>query len=176
MSTKIGTFYSQKRMYSGGIGFLRVTQIGCTAVAEALASTLALGDTVLLNGSIGAGKTHFARSIILYKLAKKNMAEDVPSPTFTLVQVYDTIQPEIWHVDLYRLSSEAEVFELGLEIAYESAICLIEWPGRLGSFLPKRYIKVDFEDCDSDLESRNLIISFQGDSWGDPFNKLKSEI
>jgi tRNA threonylcarbamoyladenosine biosynthesis protein TsaE len=63
--------------------------------------------------------------------------EDVPSPTFTLVQVYDADGDEIWHADLYRLTHPDEVLELGLEDALADAICLIEWPDRLGPYAPK---------------------------------------
>jgi len=66
----------------------------------------------------------------------QDVPEDVPSPTFTLVQIYDTSAGEIWHADLYRLSSPEEAEELGLRDAFETAICLIEWPDRLGSISP----------------------------------------
>ncbi len=69
-------------------------------------------------------------------------AIDVPSPTFTLVQVYDSSQGEVWHCDLYRLKDPEEAFELGLEDAFHDAICLIEWPERLENLLPRRRIDV----------------------------------
>lgn len=103
------------------------------ALGESLAGQLQAGDTVLLEGQIGAGKSHLARALIRARLGR---LEDVPSPTFTLVQTYDTEEGEIWHVDLYRLSHPDEVLELGLEQAFGSAICLIEWPDRLGPHLP----------------------------------------
>ena len=89
---------------------------------------LRAGDCVLLEGPIGAGKTHFCRALIRARLGRE---EDVPSPTFTLVQTYDA-DVEIWHADLYRLSHPDEALELGLEDAFASAICLVEWPERLG--------------------------------------------
>lgn len=97
--------------------------------ARRLGQELQPGDTVLLSGPIGAGKTHFCRSLIQSRLMA---AEDVPSPTFTLVQTYDSEAGEIWHADLYRLSDPAEVVELGLTDAFKSCICLVEWPDRLG--------------------------------------------
>lgn len=105
-----------------------------SALGERLASLLRPGDTVLLEGQIGVGKSHLARALIRAKLGR---LEDVPSPTFTLVQTYDAEDAEIWHADLYRLSLPDEVLELGLEQAFESAICLIEWPDRLGPHLPQ---------------------------------------
>lgn len=101
---------------------------------------LTAGDTVLLSGPIGAGKSHFARAFIRARLGRM---EDVPSPTFTLVQTYEA-DVEIWHADLYRLSHPDDVIELGLDQAFQTAICLIEWPDRLGNLAPKTAIKIDF--------------------------------
>lgn len=110
-------------------------------LARQLATRLAPGDVLLLDGPIGAGKTHFARALIQSVL---HHPEDVPSPTFTLVQVYDTRQGAIWHADLYRLTHPAEVAELGLSDAMDSAICLIEWPDRLGAAQPAGALRLIF--------------------------------
>ena len=104
-----------------------------------LAPRLAVGDCVLLQGPIGAGKSHLARALIRARLGRM---EDIPSPTFTLVQTY-TADVEIWHADLYRLTHPDEVAELGLEQAFSQAICLIEWPDRLGRLAPKAAVSVD---------------------------------
>ncbi|HSF63378.1 MAG TPA: tRNA (adenosine(37)-N6)-threonylcarbamoyltransferase complex ATPase subunit type 1 TsaE [Paracoccaceae bacterium] len=98
-----------------------------------LAAHLRPGDTILLAGTIGAGKTHLARALIRARL---DAPEDVPSPSFTLVQTYDAPGGAIWHADLYRLSHPDEVAELGLEAAFDTAICLVEWPDRLGRATP----------------------------------------
>lgn len=98
-----------------------------------LAPRLRAGDAVLLNGPIGAGKSHFARALIRARLGR---AEEVPSPTFTLVQVYDDGVTTIWHADLYRLSHPDEVLELGLVEAFDTALCIVEWPERLGPYQP----------------------------------------
>ena len=103
------------------------------------APRLAAGDCVLLEGPIGAVKSHFARALIRARLGRE---EDVPSPTFTLVQVYEAGDAEIWHADLYRLSHPDEAFELGLEDAFATAICLVEWPDRLGSAAPPGAIRL----------------------------------
>jgi tRNA threonylcarbamoyladenosine biosynthesis protein TsaE len=93
-----------------------------------MAAILQPGDTILLSGGIGAGKTHFARAII--KACLPHVTE-VPSPTFTLIQSYDGGAVPIIHADLYRLSHPDDIAELGLEEAMGTAICLIEWPDRL---------------------------------------------
>ncbi|MDB5666028.1 MAG: hypothetical protein JWS11_2571 [Cypionkella sp.] len=103
-----------------------------------LAPRLKAGDCLLLDGAIGAGKSHLARALIRTRLGRM---EDVPSPTFTLVQTYQA-DVEIWHADLYRLSHPDEVAELGLEDAFSQAICLIEWPNRLGASLPPNAIRL----------------------------------
>ena len=101
-----------------------------TALARTLAGMARPGLTILLDGPVGAGKTHFARAFI--QARQGDIAEDVPSPTFTLVQTYDDpMGTEIWHADLYRLTDPSELDELGLDEAAETAIRLIEWPDRL---------------------------------------------
>ncbi|MBD3677423.1 MAG: tRNA (adenosine(37)-N6)-threonylcarbamoyltransferase complex ATPase subunit type 1 TsaE [Rhodobacteraceae bacterium] len=106
------------------------------ALARRLAPMLRPGDTLLLEGEIGAGKTHFARAFIQHLLAGSGQMEDVPSPTFTLVQTYEAGGLELWHADLYRLTHVEEVLELGLDEAFSNAICLVEWPDRLGELAP----------------------------------------
>lgn len=109
-----------------------------SALGSRLAGLLQKGDTLLLEGPIGAGKSHLARALIRARLGRM---EDVPSPTFTLVQTYDS-DPDIWHADLYRLTHPDEVLELGLEDAFATAICLVEWPDRLGPHLPKDALRI----------------------------------
>jgi tRNA threonylcarbamoyladenosine biosynthesis protein TsaE len=110
-----------------------------TRLGAVLARHLLPADTVLLSGPIGAGKTHLSRAFIQAKLGRY---EDVPSPSFTLIQTYETTGAEIWHADLYRLSGPDEVHELGLEEAFDLAICLVEWPDRLGDLTPEYALKI----------------------------------
>lgn len=126
-------------------------------VARWLAPRLLPGDCVLLHGAIGAGKSHFARALIRERL--QNPAEDVPSPSFTLVQTYEARETEIWHADLYRLGHPDEALELGLEQAMAEAITLIEWPERLGSATPKMALNLYL---DSEKEGRRLTVSLGG--------------
>ena len=114
------------------------------ALARRIAGTLRPGDVLLLEGPIGAGKTRFARALIQTRLAACGRMEDVPSPTFTLVQTYDAGGVEIWHADLYRLSGPADVLELGLIDAFDTAICLVEWPDRLGPDGPENAMVLSF--------------------------------
>lgn len=105
-------------------------------LAGRLALALAPGDIVALVGDLGAGKTELARAII--RALTGDPEAEVPSPTFTLVQTYDTLEATVWHFDLYRLETPDEALELGLEEAFEDGISLIEWPDRLGAWLPRR--------------------------------------
>ncbi|WP_136443434.1 tRNA (adenosine(37)-N6)-threonylcarbamoyltransferase complex ATPase subunit type 1 TsaE [Pacificoceanicola onchidii] len=132
------------------------------ALAVCLGQYLTPGDSLLLSGGIGAGKTHFARSLIQSLLIEP---EDVPSPTFTLVQVYDTQKGELWHSDLYRLSSPDECVELGLIDAFESAICLIEWPDKLEELRPGDALSLTFADGHED-DARVLTAKWQHPRWG----------
>lgn len=125
-----------------------------------LACCLRPGDTVLLQGQIGSGKSHLARSIIQSWLGH---LEDVPSPTFTLVQTYGDAATEIWHADLYRLSHADEVIELGLDDAFGRAICLVEWPERLGQATPASALRVLFLQ---DGDGRQVILTGSQD-WAD---------
>ncbi len=114
------------------------------AFAAALAPLLGPGDVLLLDGDVGAGKTHFARALIQARQAATAEVEDVPSPTYTLVQSYRAGPVDIWHADLYRLSGPQDVFELGLADAFEDAICLVEWPDRLQGLTPPGALTLHF--------------------------------
>ncbi|MBF0334668.1 MAG: tRNA (adenosine(37)-N6)-threonylcarbamoyltransferase complex ATPase subunit type 1 TsaE [Alphaproteobacteria bacterium] len=102
-------------------------------LGAALAEAARAGDVIALSGPLGAGKTALARAFIRHLTSPD---EEVPSPTFTLVQIYETAKGDIWHLDLYRLADPAETVELGIEEAFREGICLIEWPERLGPLLP----------------------------------------
>ncbi|BBK29426.1 tRNA (adenosine(37)-N6)-threonylcarbamoyltransferase complex ATPase subunit type 1 TsaE [Allostella humosa] len=109
-------------------------------LAAALARLSRSGDTIALSGDLGAGKTALARAFIRQRLGRPD--EEVPSPTFTLVQTYGEVEDEIWHADLYRLARPDEAIELGLEDAFGHAIVLIEWPDRIAGLLPRDRLEV----------------------------------
>ena len=106
-------------------------------LATLLARELSAGDTLLLSGPLGAGKTALARALIGARAVAGGLdPPEVPSPSYTLVQTYEIGDLTIWHVDLYRLGEAGELIELGLDEAFETALCLVEWPERLGPLAP----------------------------------------
>ncbi len=138
--------------------------------AAALAPLLGPGDTLLLQGGLGAGKTHFARGLIQARLGAHGLAEDVPSPTFTLVQTYWDGEVEIWHCDLYRLSGAEEVVELGLDDALDQAICLVEWPERMPA-PPKGALTLEFSMGKGDTD-RTVVAASQDARWRDILDRV----
>jgi tRNA threonylcarbamoyladenosine biosynthesis protein TsaE len=112
-------------------------------LARQLASRARKGDVIALAGGLGMGKTSFARAFIHARPGGSSVNE-VPSPTFTLVQVYELPEAPVWHFDLYRLVRDEDAYELGIEEAFATAISLIEWPDRLGALLPADRLDVEF--------------------------------
>lgn len=134
------------------------------SLAEKIAPVLSAGDCLFLIGPIGAGKTHFARSLIQARLADLGRHEDVPSPTFTLVQTYDLSDVELWHADLYRLTDTMELPELGLDEAFETAITLVEWPDLVPPDVAARALKITFGPAEDDA-ARNLTFDGPASHW-----------
>ena len=114
--------------------FQNLSEPELARLAQDIAFALAPGDTLALDGDLGAGKTTFARALI--RAASNDDALEVPSPTFTLVQTYATPRFEIAHFDLYRLNNPSELRELGLDLALRRGVAVIEWPSRAGGDLP----------------------------------------
>lgn len=109
------------------------TQEEMTELGRSLAGLLRQGEAICLSGPLGAGKSTLARGLIR---ALAGEEEEVPSPTFTLVQFYDADVFSLAHFDLYRLHTPEEAIELGLEEALEDGVVLVEWPERLGARRP----------------------------------------
>lgn len=141
------------------------------ALAQALAPLLQPGDVILLAGQIGAGKTHFARAVIQARLSAAGRQEDVPSPTFTIIQTYHDGAAEICHADLYRLTDADEVFELGLADAFHDAICLVEWPDRLGHHAPGNALRLSFAPG-NEADTRILTIESISARWARVIDRL----
>lgn len=130
-------------------------------LGEALAERLRPRDVVALQGGLGVGKTTLARAIL--RAASGDRGLIVPSPTFTLVEVYDTRRGAFWHFDLYRLESPEQVFELGWEEARADGIALVEWAERLGTLLPRERLTVTLA-----MEGEGRRADLQGDArFGD---------
>ena len=122
-----------------------------------LASRLRPRDVVALQGGLGVGKTTLARAIL--RAASGDPGLIVPSPTFTLVEVYDTRRGAFWHFDLYRLEAPEQVFELGWEEARADGIALVEWAERLGGLLPNERLTVTLA-----MEGDGRRADLQGDA------------
>ncbi len=105
-----------------------------------VAGVLRLGEAVCLTGPLGAGKSTLARALVR---ALTTPGEEVPSPTFTLVQFYEGARLAVAHFDLYRLSDPDEAYEIGLDEALEEGAAVIEWPQRLGDRLPPDRLDID---------------------------------
>ena len=110
-----------------------------------IAPRLNKGDWLLLSGDLGAGKTELARCIIRQVFGE---GTDVPSPTFTLIQHYESRDIKLLHTDLYRLESSEEILELGL-LDETDSIVLVEWPEKLGTYVPTEALMVHLEDIGS---------------------------
>ena len=135
-------------------------------LADDIAGIVRPGDVIALSGDLGAGKSTFARALI------RRLADDAsleaPSPTFTLMQDYETPRGRIVHADLYRLRSGVELVELGLAEALQDAIGLIEWPDRGGEFLdPASRLDIFFElDAAGSDEDRQITL-IPGANWAE---------
>ncbi|MDZ7629585.1 MAG: tRNA (adenosine(37)-N6)-threonylcarbamoyltransferase complex ATPase subunit type 1 TsaE [Parvularculaceae bacterium] len=114
------------------------TEDATKALGASLAPRLRAGDVIALSGPLGAGKTSLARAIIGALTGR----DDAPSPTFGLVETYETQGFTLWHFDLYRLEKAEDVFELGLEEALDGGVLLIEWPERIAALLPAETLLV----------------------------------
>ena len=108
------------------------------ALGAQIAASMRRGDAVALQGDLGSGKTTLARAI----LRALGVSETVPSPTFTLVQIYETAAFEVRHYDLYRVEQCSELDELGFDEALDEGAALIEWPERAGARLPQDALHV----------------------------------
>lgn len=139
-------------------------------LGRALAAQASTGDVITLTGPLGAGKTVLARGFVTGLLGK---SVDVASPTFTLVNVYDTAEPPIWHFDLYRLESPDDIEELGLDEALASGISLIEWPEHAKGWLPEDQLRIVFS-VDEPSQQRTATMS-AGVSWQSRIDTIRAK-
>jgi tRNA threonylcarbamoyladenosine biosynthesis protein TsaE len=138
------------------------------AFAARLAPLLKPRDCVALYGDLGAGKSTFVRAAIRALTG----AEEVPSPTFTLVQIYEGKTGPVWHFDLYRLKKSEEVLELGWEDALAEGLVFVEWPEQLESLLPRSSLAVHI-DFNENAATRRLSLK-SDDVWAKRLSPIVS--
>jgi len=132
---------------------LNLPDVTATAALGArIAAGLSVGDLIALEGDLGAGKTTLARAI----LRSLGVTEDVPSPTFTLVQLYETPDLTVRHYDLYRIENANEIAELGIDEAVEDGVALVEWPERADGRLPGELLHVGLRATDANARMASL--------------------
>lgn len=128
------------------------------AFGQRIAARLAPGDVVALSGTLGTGKTTLARAI----LAALGHTGEVPSPTYTIIETYDELNPPVVHADFYRLEDPFEVEELGLDDYREGAVLLAEWPDHAGGFAHEpACLAIDLEKVG---DGREAVVT-PGTSW-----------
>lgn len=133
------------------------------AFGARIAARLRAGDVVALSGPLGAGKTTLARAIV----AALGHEGEVPSPTFTLIETYDLLDPPLVHADFYRLENPEDVQELGIEDYREGAALIAEWPERAGGFAQEpACLSVRIETMTGKMEDggRRAIVE-AGEDW-----------
>ncbi|HET6971536.1 MAG TPA: tRNA (adenosine(37)-N6)-threonylcarbamoyltransferase complex ATPase subunit type 1 TsaE [Phenylobacterium sp.] len=143
-------------------GDFRLADEAATArLGAAIAAVLAPGEAVCLTGPLGAGKSTLARALVR---ALTTPDEEVPSPTFTLVQFYEGARLGVAHFDLYRLESADEAYEIGLDEALDEGAAVIEWPERLGGRLPPDRLDVEIGFALGEDEGRRVRLIPHG-AW-----------
>ena len=133
--------------------------------AKDLASILTVGDIIVLSGDLGSGKTKFTQGFLSYF----GLENEISSPTFTIVNEYNTNSFPIFHFDVYRLSSVDEFYAIGGTDYFDKGICIIEWGEIIKDALPNDHIQIIFSRDSSDENIRNLSIQVFG-------NRLKDKI
>ena len=119
--------------------------------AKNFAQNLKIGDVIVLTGDLGSGKTKFTQGILKYF----NLENEISSPTFTIVNEYNTPNVNIYHFDVYRLEDSDEFYAIGGEEYFNNGICIIEWGEIIEDILPSDYIKINFT---KDTENENYRI------------------
>ena len=122
--------------------------------AEKFAKKLKVGDIIVLSGELGSGKTKFVQGVLKHF----GLEDEIPSPTFTIVNEYNAGEINIYHFDVYRLEDSDEFYAMGGDELFSTGICLIEWGEMIEDILPKPYTKITFSKNDDDVNYRELKI------------------
>ena len=122
--------------------------------AKNFAKNLKVGDIIVLSGELGSGKTKFVQGI----LENFGMANEISSPTFTIVNEYNSPTINIYHFDVYRLEDSDEFYAIGGDEYFSKGICIIEWGEMIENILPKPYTKITFSKNNDDVNCRELKI------------------
>lgn len=134
--------------------FISNSEIDTLNFAKDFAKKLDIGDTIVLCGELGSGKTKFTEGVLTYF----NLQDEISSPTFTIVNEYTSSDINIYHFDVYRLSSSDEFYAIGGEEYFSKGICIIEWGEIIEDALPQKYIKITFDKDTEDINKRILTI------------------
>lgn len=129
--------------------------------AKDLAHKMNVGDIIVLNGDLGAGKTKFTEGF----LQAFNLENEISSPTFTIVNEYNSNDLKIFHFDVYRLESVDEFYAIGGEDYFSNGICIIEWGNIIKDALPKEYIEIFISKSDIDDNYRNFKVHTYGKKY-----------
>ena len=141
-------------------------------IAKSLSKSLSSGDTVVLTGELGSGKTKFTEGFLSYF----GLENEISSPTFNIVNQYSKNSVNIYHFDVYRLSDIEEFYAIGGEEYFEKGICLIEWGELIEDALPLEYIHISFEKNNDDPNLRLLKLEALGNKYEIILDKLKEEL
>lgn len=137
--------------------------------AQKLASKLDNGDTILLCGELGSGKTKFTQGILQYF----DLESEISSPTFTIVNEHHKDNINIYHFDVYRLTDASEFYAIGGEEYLSNGICIIEWGDIIEDILPNEYLKISFERDEIDVNIRKLNIETFGNKFSNILERMK---
>lgn len=149
--------------------FISYSEDDTKAIAKTLSPFLKRGDTIVLSGDLGAGKTKFVTGLLSYY----GKDADASSPTFTIVNEHTlTKDLKLFHFDVYRFDFEDEFLAIGGEEFYDQGICLIEWGEKISSYLPQEYINISITKDTNDINKR--VITFT--PFGNKYETLLSEV
>jgi tRNA threonylcarbamoyladenosine biosynthesis protein TsaE len=163
----------QRREKQAQIDVIAREEADTARIAAIVARAALPGDVIALSGDLGSGKTAFARGFIRALTAP---AEEVPSPTFTLVQTYSAGGRTIYHFDFYRIDDPEEAWEIGIEEAFAGGITLIEWPERLGRILPADRLDIRLEAPSGAAATERRITFAAGPSWSKRLAALRNKL